>query len=865
MKQLALGILAHVDAGKTTLSEALLYLAGEIRALGRVDHQNTFLDTHALEKDRGITIFSKQAIFKTGETTFAVLVINGAGGIQSHTRTLWKLLERYNVPTFLFINKMDLSSIGKAAVLEQLKTRFSEACVDFSGERPQTDFFEELALCDEALMEEVLEEGAVQADTLRAAIAGRRLFPCYFGAALKLEGVQPFFTDLDRLTRPGKEKQAFSARVFKIAHDEQGGRLTYLKITGGRLRVKDKLAYTGRDGIRMEEKVDQIRLYSGRKFQSVPEATSGMVCAIAGLTAALPGQGLGLEADAPSPLLEPVLTYRVQLPAGTQITKALACFSQLQEEEPQLHVLWNAALQEIQVQLMGQVHMEIIKSLLSSRFSLDVSFLPGKILYKETIADPVEGVGHYEPLRHYAEVRLLLEPLPRGRGMVFSTACREDDLDRNWQRLILTHLQEKSHVGVLIGAPITDMKITLLAGRAHVKHTEGGDFRQATYRAVRQGLRSAKSILLEPWYSFRLELPNGSLGRALSDLQRMEADFSAPELIGEEAVLEGEAPAASLIDYPAQLIGYTRGQGRLSCVPCGYRPCRNQEAILEEWGYDPDRDLENPADSVFCDHGAGVVVKWNEAPARMHTESPLRHGKEKQADAGEEARLSRFQARLEEDRELMRIFERTYGPMRQTELVPFRPAKQNGGADRVAVEIHPEQMEYLLVDGYNIIFAWERMEKIARENLDAARARLIDLLCSYQGYAGMELILVFDAYKVKGNPGTVERVHNITVVYTREAETADMYIEKAAYRLSKERRVRVATSDRLEQLIILGNGAIRVSAKEFYEEVEAAERAIRSLLEKRSPGVAAIGQAAGPEQERALYESLLRREEGKQS
>ncbi|MBQ2770445.1 MAG: TetM/TetW/TetO/TetS family tetracycline resistance ribosomal protection protein, partial [Clostridia bacterium] len=675
--------------------------------------------------------------------------------------------------------------------------------------------------------------------------------------------VEDFFSGLSRLTRPGSWKDAFGAKVFKIAKDEQGGRLTYLKVTGGSLQVKDRILLRGKDGAELEEKVDQIRLYSGKKFTPVSKVEPGMVCAVTGLTCAIPGQGLGAEADSAAPLLEPVLTYRAKLPEGTQITKALSCFYQLQEEEPQLHVLWNEGLQEIQVQLMGQVHQEILKSLLLERFSLDVEFLPGNILYKETIEEAVEGVGHYEPLRHYAEVRLLLEPLPLGSGLRFGSICREDDLDKNWQRLILTHLQERSHRGVLTGSPITDLKITLLAGRAHVKHTEGGDFRQATYRAVRQGLRSAKSVLLEPWYSFRLEVPGGNLGRALSDLQRMEADFAPPILSGEEAVLEGEAPAAALIDYPAQLIGYTRGQGRIACVPCGYRPCKNPEQVVEQRGYDPDRDLDNPADSVFCSHGAGVTIKWDEAPAHMHAQSPLQRSRNqvREEENREGERLSRLQARLEDDKELMRIFERTYGPMRQMELVPFRPAKASNGEERREVALREEQTEYLLVDGYNIIFAWERMEKIAKENLDAARARLIDLLCSYQGYAGMELILVFDAYKVKGNPGTVERVHNITVVYTKEAETADMYIEKAAYRLAKERKVRVATSDRLEQMIILGNGAIRVSAKEFYQEVEAAENAIRSLLDRRSSGAAAIGLAAGPEQEKALYESLLPNEE----
>lgn len=864
MKRLVIGILAHVDAGKTTLSEGMLYRAGETRRLGRVDHGDAFLDTYALERERGITIFSKQALlhldgaeitlldtpghvdFSTEmERTlqvldYAVLVVSGTDGVQSHTETLWRLLERYRVPTFLFVNKLDLPGAGRGALLAEVQARLDGGCADFGADRPRGALEESVALCSEELMERYLEAGALEDGEIAEAVAKRRVFPCFFGSALRLEGVDAFLAGLARYTREPPRREAFGAKVYKIGWDEQGVRLTYLKVTGGSLRVKAAVSGS-REGEPWEEKVNQLRVYTGAKFRTVEEALPGMVCAAAGLSCTRPGEGLGAEPDSGLPSLRPVLGYRVELPRGVDAHTALTRFRQLEEEDPQLHVVWNEALQELHVQLMGEVQLEVLGSLVRERFGMEVGFGQGSILYRETIASTVEGVGHYEPLRHYAEVHLLLEPGERGSGLRFASACREDDLDRNWQRLILTHLEEKTHPGVLTGAPITDMKITLAAGRAHQKHTEGGDFRQATYRAVRQGLRRAESVLLEPWYDFRLELPSEAVGRAMSDLQRMGGSFAPPETEGDRSVLTGSAPVSEIRGYQMEVTGYTRGRGRLSCSLRGYEPCHNAEEVIAAAGYDCDADLDNPADSVFCAHGAGFLVKWDEVPAHMHLESVLGAPKEPAGVPGERAaerRAADYCAMVAEDRELLEIFERTYGPIRRDPRKAFRPVRREPA--RRPPSQPPKGLdgpEYLLVDGYNIIFAWDDLNTLAQENLDAARGRLVDLLCNYRGFRQCEVIVVFDAYRVKGNPGEVERVHNISVVYTKEAETADMYIEKVTRELGKHNRVRVATSDALEQLIILGHGALRISADAFREEVAQVEQAIREYLE--SGGTAA--------------------------
>ena len=806
-KQIVLGILAHVDSGKTTLSEAMLYRAGAIRKLGRVDHGDAFLDTDSLEKARGITIFSKQALLTAGNTAitlldtpghvdfstetertlqvldYAVLVVSGTDGVQSHTETLWRLLRRYHVPTFVFVNKMDLPGMTREQLLTQLNHRLGEGFVDFGAEPAARN--EALALCDEQLMEKMLDAGTLTNADIIPAVARWHVFPCWFGAALRLDGVDALLDGLDRYTRPAPALHAFGARVFKVSQDEQGTRLTWLRVTGGELKVKALL--TGEaDGEPWAEKANQLRLYSGAKYTLTEVIGPGQVCAVTGLTHAKPGTGLGAERDSDVPVLEPVLSYQVLLPEGADVHAALG----------KLH-------------RMGEVQLEVLRSLLAERFGLEVSFGPGGILYKETITEPMEGVGHYEPLRHYAEVHLLLEPLPRGSGMQFAADCREEVLDKNWQRLVLTHLEEKQHLGVLIGAPLTDVKITLLTGKAHLKHTEGGDFRQATYRAVRQGLMLAKSQLLEPWYAFRLEVPVENIGRAMSDIQRMEGSFDPPESGTDTATLTGFAPVSTM-----------------------RRPCHNAQQVIAESGYQPEHDLENPADSVFCAHGAGFVVPWSEVRSHMHVESGW--GKAKPArpevQAGPQRRAMAYRATLEEDAELLKIFERTYGPIKRDPLAAFRPVQKTERPDFAAEqwEIAPE---YLLVDGYNIIFAWDELNALAKESLDTARHRLMDILCNYQGYQKCVLILVFDAYRVPGSPGAIEQYHNIHVVYTKEAETADMFIERVTHEIGKSRRVRVATSDGMEQVIILGHGALRVSARMFHEEVQNVEKQIRALVQ----------------------------------
>ncbi|WP_370827708.1 NYN domain-containing protein [Fournierella massiliensis] len=852
MKRICTGLLAHVDAGKTTLSEALLYRAGCLKKLGRVDHKDAFLDTNAMERERGITIFSKQAVLGlpdaqitlldtpghvdfSGEMErtlsvldYAVLVVSGTDGVQSHTETVWKLLRRYGVPVFVFVNKMDLAGADRQAVLNQL-ARLEEGFVPFDGSLEPDAFAEALAMQSEEAMEAYLENGEVPRELITVMVARRQVFPCLFGSALKLQGVDELLAALQEYTRQPKEAEEFAARVFKISRDEQGSRLTWLKVTGGNLRVKALLTGEDPDGQPWQEKADQLRVYSGAKFQAVEQAPAGTVCAVTGLTRTWAGQGLGEETAGQAPVLQPVQSCRLLLPEGCDAHAVLPRLTQLQEEDPQLRIVWNERLGEIHLQMMGEVQLDVLKRLIWERFGLAVGFGPGSIVYKETIAGPVEGVGHFEPLRHYAEVHLLLEPLPRGAGLQFDSICSEDVLDRNWQRLILTHLEEKEHLGVLTGSPITDMKITLTAGRAHLKHTEGGDFRQATYRAVRQGLMQADSILLEPWYEFRLEVPAEQVGRAMADMQRMGGSFDPPELLGDTSVLTGSVPVAEMRGYAMELAGYTRGKGKLACTLAGYRPCHDAPEVIEQVGYDPERDTENPADSVFCAHGAGYNVKWDEVPAHAHVESGVRLN-EPEEEETPAARQPRRQAApvssLEEDKQLAAIFERTYGPSKGREL--FRPAP----VKPAEYHFEPSGPEYLLVDGYNLIFAWDELKKLAADNLEGARQALADLLCNYRGFHDCQVILVFDAYKVPHGTGEVSRYQNIYIVYTREAETADMYIEKTTYQLAKQRRVRVVTSDGAEQLIILGHGALRVSARSFREEVERTNGEIRRILEE---------------------------------
>ncbi len=842
-KRAVIGILAHVDAGKTTLSEAMLYCTGAIRTLGRVDHADAFLDNFALERQRGITIFSKQAplslpglratlLDTPGHVDFsaemertldvldcAVLVISAPAGIQSHTRTLWKLLRRRNIPTLLFLNKTDLPCPGRAELLATLERELGEGFFDY-----QTPDHETLALCGEGLMEEYLETGALSNRSIAGAIAHCRLFPCWFGAALKLEGVEEFLRGLAACAPAAPARPEFGAKVFKISRDERGARLTHMKITGGVLRTRDTISGDG-----WEEKVTQLRVLSGGRSTPVEQALPGDVVAAAGLTRTAIGMGLGAQENSPAPALEPVLTYQILFPEGTDVHKAYLQLQQLEEEDPQLRLVWDPRLRQLSIQLMGPVQMEILSQVIWDRFQLEVTFGPGRVLYKETILDTVEGVGHYEPLRHYAEVHLVLEPGERGSGVQLFSDCSEDDFDRNWQRLVFTHLLEKQHLGVLTGSPITDMKITLTAGRAHEKHTEGGDFRQATYRALRQGLMQAHSVLLEPWYEFRLEVPQTTVGRAITDLQRMGADFDAPETDGDFAILTGSGPAAALGDYPTELAAYTRGLGRFACQLKGYAPCAGQDKVVAELAYDPEADMDNTPDSVFCSHGAGHTVKWRDVFEHMHLPSTLNSP---EAEATVEERAARYFSHMASDAELMAIFERTYGPVKDKARA-LRPSVRRSDAPAKPHKGRPQPVgpEYVLVDGYNIIFAWEGLRKLAKDSLDDARTRLIERLRNYQGWRNCPVIVVFDAYKVKGNPGSVEKHGGLSVVYTKEAETADMYIEKAAYDLSKRHRVRVATSDALEQIIILGGGALRVSASAFEAEVKEVEAEIRKFVQ----------------------------------
>ncbi len=855
---LSVGLLAHVDAGKTSLSEGMLYRSGTIKKIGRVDHKDAFLDTDSIERDRGITIFSKQAVLPLKHRNlvlmdtpghmdfssemertlqvldYAILVISGTDGVQAHTETLWRLLKDHKIPTFLFINKMDLPGTNRAALMEQLRSQLDEGCVAFgSGD---ADTLEEIATCSEALMTEYLEQGSFTTPTVAEAIYRRQLFPCYFGSALKLEGIDAFLDALDEYTLLPRYPSEFGAQVYKISRDGQGNRLTWMKLTGGSLKPKTMLSNRKPDMEESEvwsEKADQIRIYSGEKYKTCDLAEAGSICAVTGLTRTFAGQGLGIQPDAPLPTLESVLTYQILLPEGSDPQTTFAKLKELEEEDPTLCLVWNRQLQQIRVRLMGKIQLEVLQSRIAQRFGLEVTFGPGSIVYKETIAEPVEGVGHFEPLRHYAEVHLLLEPLPQGSGIQFATACSEDTLDRNWQRLILTHLMEKEHLGVLTGAPLTDVRFILLNGRAHVKHTEGGDFREATYRAIRMGLMRGKSVLLEPWYQFRLDVPTECVGRAMADLQRMGSEFELPDSSGERSLLTGFAPVSAMADYPEEVITYTRGRGRLNLQPGGYRPCHNTAEVVESIGYQPEADLENTPDSVFCAHGGGFTVKWNEVPEHMHLPWCYRPEPEVQEKAPSIRRGgATYSGTKAQDKELEAIFVRTYGAIKPRAFTPQAELRRQE-KHPILSQLAPAET-YLLVDGYNIIFAWDDLKKLAQEDLDAARNQLIHMLCNYQGYKRCGVILVFDAYRIKGGTGSMEKVNNIFVVYTKHAETADTFIERTSYELGKNYRVRVATSDGMEQAIILGHNAQRVSARVFREEVDEVEKAIELRIQQNN-------------------------------
>lgn len=856
-KHICIGLLAHVDAGKTTLAESLLYHTGAIRKMGRVDHQNAFLDTYELERARGITIFSKQAGFTLGDREvvlldtpghvdfsaemertlqildYAVLIIGGTDGVQGHVETLWRLLRQYKIPVFLFINKMDQDGADPAEIRKELQDRLDEKCIDFTASQPQEEFMENLAMCDETVLETYLEEGEISEKQVRELIARRKVFPCYFGSALKSQGVREFLEGLETYTKVPDYPETFGAKVYKISRDEKGSRLTHMKITGGRLNVKQVLS--GED---WEEKADQIRIYSGAGFEAVKEAPAGSVCAVTGLTRTHAGQGLGIEQTSGEPLLIPVLNYEIQLPEECDVHQMFLKLRQLEEEEPELHIVWNPQLNEIHAQVMGEVQIEILKNMIQERFGISVEFGSGNIVYKETIEEPVEGIGHFEPLRHYAEVHLLLEPGEPGSGLEFGVSCSEDMLDKNWQRLILTHLEEKAHKGVLTGSDITDMKITLVAGKAHLKHTEGGDFRQATYRAVRQGLRKARSVLLEPVYEYHLEVPSDMVGRAMTDIQKMYGTFQGPEIEGEMSVLTGVAPVVTMGGYQSEVTAYTRGRGRLSCTLKGYQPCHNAEEVIEAAGYEPDADMENPTGSVFCAHGAGFVVNWDEVDTYAHIQTELGLEETEQETILQTQPTQPYKSfdeiRLDQE-ELEEIFTRTYGPIRR-ERNAFQKTSRTVTAPASPRKSKPKEpeKEYLLVDGYNIIFAWEDLNELAKVNIEGARNKLMDILCNYQGYKKCTLILVFDAYKVEGGQGSVQKYHNIHVVYTKEAETADQYIEKTVHEIGRKYHVTVATSDALEQVIILGQGADRLSARNLQEEIQRMKEEIREdYIEKQ--------------------------------
>ena len=838
-RPISVGLLAHVDAGKTTLSEAMLYVSGARRTLGRVDHADAFLDTHALERQRGITIFSKQAILSLanreltlvdtpGHVDFAaeaertmpildcaVLVISATAGIQAHTHTLWNLLERYHVPTVIFINKMDLPGKPRQELLEQLQSSLHAGCVDFTADPDQ--IAEAAAMCDEALLENYLETGAVTQGNLRQLIENRKLFPCCFGSGLKLDGVDTLLDILNNYAPTPEYRDDFGAIVYKISRDSQGNRLSWIKITGGSLQTRTTLRYTAQSGEEKEEKVIQLRRYSADKFTAPDCVYAGQLCAVTGLSSTWTGQGLGSQSHSRKPVMEPVMTYRVALPKGCDPVVTLPKLRQLEEEDPQLHIFWDDRLKQIHVQIMGKVQKEVLCSLIAQRFGIEAELADRRIYYKETIANTVEGVGHFEPLRHYAEVHLLLEPLPRGSGMVFDTVCSGDVLDMAYQKLILAHLGEKPHLGVLTGAPITDMKITLLVGKAHLKHTEGGDMRQATYRAVRQGLMQAESVLLEPWYAFSLTVPTEQIGRAITDIRAMSGEFDSPEAVGAMSTLKGTVPAAELGDYADQLAAYTQGKGQLQVTLQGYAPCHNTQKVVAETGYDPESDLENTPDSVFCGHGAGFTVKWNKVHEYMHLESGL-----KKDNTPQPALIPRKHI---DDRELEAIMEREFGPIKRP--LYYAPASRSAKEE---VTIRAPRDSCMIVDGYNIIFAWDTLTETAKSDMDAARRQLCDILSSYAGFKKCRLVLVFDGYKNKGSLGEKSQFHNIQVVYTKEGQTADAYIESFVDQIGQNYAVRVATSDALVQLSSLRSGVLRMSARELLEEVQNANESMRKYF-----------------------------------
>lgn len=860
MKKLVVGILAHVDAGKTTLSEGILYTCGKIRKLGRVDNQDAYLDTNEIERERGITIFSKEAVFCLGDCEvtlldtpghvdfsaemertlqvldYAILVISGADGVQGHTLTLWRLLERYQIPTFLFINKMDQPETEKESILEELQNKLSDACIAFDVK--DDTFYESVAMCEEKVLEKYLEEGKIKSSMIQELIYARKVFPCYFGSALKLTGVESFLKGVEKYIMIPEYSKEFGAKVFKIGRDEQNNRLTFLKVTGGTLAVKQVMTngHSAADlGEIWEEKVNQIRIYSGERYEMKNEVGAGTICAVTGLSKTYAGQGLGIEDEAELPILEPVLTYGIQLPDDCSANSFLPKLRMLEEEEPELKIVWNEKIGEIQAQLMGEVQIEVLRRLIWERFKVDVRFDTGKIVYKETIKSSVEGVGHFEPLGHYAEVHLMLEPGEPGSGVQAVACCSEDKLDKNWQRLILTHIEEREHIGVLTGSGLTDVRITLVAGRAHLKHTEGGDFRQATYRAIRQGLMKAENVVLEPYYNYILEVPSNQVGRAMTDIEQMHGTFQTPEQIGDMSILKGSAPVATMRNYQKDVHSYTRGMGHLTCNLKGYYPCHNGEEILEASTYDPECDLQNPTGSVFCSHGTGFVVPWYEVENHMHLPSAISSDKEKDTEVYEEQWRKRIPKKREEyfmgEEEIQEIFDRTYGANKRSEAKhPIKKIQKRVVTSKSNARPKKSQEQYLLVDGYNIVFAWEELNELAKSNIDAARSKLMDVLCNYQGYKKCTLILVFDAYKVKGNIGEMFDYHNIHVVYTKEAETADQYIEKLAHQMGRDYHVTVATSDGLEQLIIRGQGCCLLSAREFLEEVKSVEEQIRNLL-----------------------------------
>ena len=849
-KHICAALLAHVDAGKTTLSEALLYESGVIRTRGRVDHKDAFLDTSPLERERGITIFSKQACFSYGnmdvtmldtpghvdfssemERTlqvidYAVLIISGTDGVQGHTETVWKLLQKYRIPTFFFVNKMDLPGADKAAVLKELQAKLSPYCVDFTEEEEL--LYENVAMCEETLLETYLEEGTFDLKKeVRRLVSGTLLYPCYFGSALQNEGVEALLEGLESYTKMPEYQKEFAGKVYKITRDDAGQRLTHMKLTGGELKLRDEIEGIG--------KVNEIRVYSGEKYTLQQEVKAGDICAVPGFTDTYAGQGVGKEADFCANQLAPVCNYQILLPEGTEEAIAWRQLKQLEEEDPNLHLSWQAQTREIFIQPMGEVQLEVIKRMVSERYGMDIAFGSATILYRETIEDTVIGMGHFEPLRHYAEVHLKMEPLPRGSGLQFVTECSEDELDLNWQRLILTHLGEKEFTGVLTGSPITDIKFTLIAGRAHLKHTEGGDFRQATYRAVRQGLRQAKSRLLEPMYQFRMEVPMEQIGRVMSDVGKMHGTFRQQPDDGEMSAIEGICPVASMAGYGTEFAAFTKGRGRMTLSFCGYEPCHNESEVVKNCKYDPDADVENTADSVFCAHGSGFVVPWNEVAKHVHVDTSIKKRQPVKASTAVPKEPSKKNSKMSEEKELQAIFERTFGPVQTRVETPAKKVIKAESGKTKTKEYKPVyEEEYLLVDGYNIIFAWDELKALAAENLEGARTKLMEIMCNYQGFCGCHLILVFDAYKVKGNPGSVEQFHNISVVYTKEAETADMYIEKTTKEIARKKRVRVATSDGMEQIIILGHGATRISARAFQEEVKRVNDRIAEEVERRT-------------------------------